>query len=78
MVFYLCCSHTYSVIEFKFGVIISYPNNFSKIISTFFNWGIIVLLFIDSINLSHWIIYNNACINNDIFWKNGFLNWINL
>ncbi len=55
-VFYLCCCQTYSVIELRFGVTIFYPRSFSKIINTFFSWGTIVLLLIDSYTLSHWII----------------------
>ena len=71
-------SHTCSVIEFNVGQSISYPSNFNSIIKTFFSWGKIVLFYTDSYTLSHWISYTRACINNDIFWKNGFLNWINL
>lgn len=74
----LCWSHISSVIAFKFGATISSPKSFNKIINTFFSWGIIVLLEIDSFNLSHWIISMRACINNDIFWKKGFLSWMSL
>lgn len=76
--FSLWSNQTYSVIEFRFGATISYPRSFNRIIRTFFSWGRMELLLIDSLSLSHWMISSKACINRDIFWKKGFLNCMSL